>query len=494
MRIAKSSDAAALPPALKVRTASNANAAQEFRFAAPFRIGRVADCEVCIVDEHVSRAHVQVEFQEGQWWVRDLNSSNGIFVDGQRVTSVAIAKPTTVKLGIFGPQVSFEVEKLDTRQAPPAGATTVASYVDRYFTDKPVEGGFGEHTIMVRRAFAEVRTKQRGRYNLVIAALVLLALGGAGVAFYEHRKAAHQREMAESIFYAMKSLDLDIANLQKAVFASGTPENQRAAGAFVSRRQQMEADYDQFLNTLHTYDQAITPRRRLILRMARIFGECELTMPPDFANEIEAYIAKWKSTGRLSAGVRTANQNGYTRKIAEALLAQGLPPQFFYLALQESGFDPYISGPITYKGYAKGMWQFIPETALKYGLHLGPLVEFPRPDPGDDRHHWDLETVAATKYIKDLYSSDAQASGLLVAACYNWGEGRVLPLVRSMPLNPRERNFWRFIALYRDKIPPETYNYVFYIASAAVIGEDPRLFGFDFDNPLSAKPNSPNGL
>jgi len=25
---------------------------------------------------------------------------------------------------------------------------------------------------------------------------------------------------------------------------------------------------------------------------------------------------------------------------------------------------------------------------------------------------------------------------------------------------------------------------VFYIASAAVIGEDPRRFGFDFDNPL----------
>jgi hypothetical protein len=27
---------------------------------------------------------------------------------------------------------------------------------------------------------------------------------------------------------------------------------------------------------------------------------------------------------------------------------------------------------------------------------------------------------------------------------------------------------------------------VFYIASAAVIGEDPHLFGFDFDNPLAS--------
>ena len=33
-------------------------------------------------------------------------------------------------------------------------------------------------------------------------------------------------------------------------------------------------------------------------------------------------------------------------------------------------------------------------------------------------------------------------------------------------------------------MPQETKNYVFMIVSAAVIGQRPRLFGFDFDNPL----------
>ena len=70
-------------------------------------------------------------------------------------------------------------------------------------------------------------------------------------------------------------------------------------------------------------------------------------------------------------------------------------------------------------------------------------------------------------------------------ACYNWGEGQVLPLIRSLPANPRDRNFWKLLTKYRDKIPQETYDYVFSIASAAVIGENPRLFGFDFDNPLA---------
>ena len=61
----------------------------------------------------------------------------------------------------------------------------------------------------------------------------------------------------------------------------------------------------------------------------------------------------------------------------------------------------------------------------------------------------------------------------------------MLPLVRSMPANPRDRNFWRLLANHRERIPKETYDYVFYIISAAVIGENPRLFGFDFDNPLA---------
>jgi hypothetical protein len=39
---------------------------------------------------------------------------------------------------------------------------------------------------------------------------------------------------------------------------------------------------------------------------------------------------------------------------------------------------------------------------------------------------------------------------------------------------------------YRNDVPDQTYDYVFSIVSAAVIGENPRLFGFPFDNPLVA--------
>lgn len=214
-------------------------------------------------------------------------------------------------------------------------------------------------------------------------------------------------------------------------------------------------------------------------------GESELTMPAGFTDEVTKYIDKWPSTGRFRRAVATAQANGYTPSITGALLKRDLPPQFFYLAMQESEFDTYASGSPTRKGIAKGMWQFIPETAARYGLKVGPLANLQRPDPADDRDHFDTATDAAARSIKDLYSTDAQASGLLVMACYNWGDDQVLPLVRSLPANPRDRNFWRLLERYRDRIPQQTYDYVFYIVSAAVIGEDPRSFGFDFDNPLA---------
>jgi hypothetical protein len=494
------------PPLLRVSVGTTPADRQNFHFVKPFRIGRVEDCEVCIKNEYVSRAHAEVVFEDGQWWVRDLNSSNGIFVDGQRVRDAAVVQSMVVRLGIAGPEVSLEVQQKPPEPEkpepkPPApqppeqkissgNDPDVAHYMQRYFGNLAPGEPVGEHTAMVRMAFQQVQTKQKRKYGKIMAILGLAVFAAGGYALYLHLQVRKQTAMAQDLFYAIKAMDLDIANVENLVLNSNSKQGREEIRRYQSRRTEMQKSYDQFLSSLHVYDTKMTEQRRLILRIARIFGECELAMPPEFATEIESYIKKWQSSGRLARAIRTAQDNGYTAKISEELLAQDLPPEFFYLALQESDFDQYISGPMTRKGIAKGMWQFIPETAVKYGLRVGPLADFRRPDPGDDRHHFDRETKAAARYLKDLYSTDAQASGFLVMACYNWGEDRILPLVRSMPANPKERNFWQLLSAHRAKIPQETYDYVFYIASAAVIGENPRLFGFDFDNPLAkGKPN-----
>ena len=232
------------------------------------------------------------------------------------------------------------------------------------------------------------------------------------------------------------------------------------------------------------YKKGMSEEERIVLRVARIFGECEVNMPPGFSKEVLNYVAKWRSTKRLQRAVEIAKRNGFIPKIVETMSAHDLPPQFLYLALQESNFNLHACGPKTRFGIAKGMWQFIPSTAVNYGLQTGPLARVRQHDPQDERHHFEKSTLAAAKYLRDIYDTEAQASGLLVIASYNWGERRVNEMIRSMPKSPRERNFWNLLTKYRGKIPKETYNYVFYIISAAVIGENPRLFGFDFDSIL----------
>jgi hypothetical protein len=50
------------------------------------RVGRAADNEISIDNQRVSRYHAQLRWVESSWLVYDLDSTNGTFVDDQRVS------------------------------------------------------------------------------------------------------------------------------------------------------------------------------------------------------------------------------------------------------------------------------------------------------------------------------------------------------------------------------------------------------------------------
>ncbi len=487
----------AKPPAIRVQIEKGVADREEYLFNGPFRCGRDPSCEVRLSDTAVSRFHAEIWFADGQWWILDLQSANGSFLDGKQVDRTPILTLGRLQLGEGGPLLRLTVEGvaaaegLETTQSPapiadrkPARPTSIEHYQEHYFDDK-ADGEVGEHTMMIRQAFKIVQKRQRGRFGAVIALLSCLVLAVGIYAYYKHLQVSKQKLLAEEIFYAMKTMELEFAPLVEMARKSRDAQTLAQIRQYRVRRQAMESKYDKFIEELEIYKKKISPEERLILKVARIFGECEIKMPAGFVKEVLKYIEKWKASPRMKNAIQRADRRGYTRRIAETFRSHHLPPQFFYLALQESNFEVEACGPATRWGIAKGMWQFIPSTAENYGLRTGPLRHLRRPDPQDERHSFKKSTAAAAKYIKAIYNTDAQASGLLVMASYNWGERRVNRLIKTMPENPQERNFWQLLEKYKKRIPLETYDYVFHIFSAAVIGENPRRFGFDFDNPLA---------
>ena len=89
------------------------------RFSNAFLLGREVSCEVQVIDVQVSRRHAEVLPLRGGWVVRDLQSSNGLFVDGERVDSAPITTRVAVTFGETGPTVLIEPEVVSRRQEAP---------------------------------------------------------------------------------------------------------------------------------------------------------------------------------------------------------------------------------------------------------------------------------------------------------------------------------------------------------------------------------------
>ena len=530
-------------------------------------IGRDASCTVTVNSSLVSRLHARAERRDDGWILEDAGSTNGLYVDGERREQVAIDAPRTVALGPNGPRLTFRPARPSApstdppstdpsstdpsstdspapkavsgrdasapsppapppspapadgpspnRSSPdrssPAGARasspgperSVTAYFDHYFGSDEIAGG--EHTRLLRRAYRRARHTERRHFLIGVTGVLSVALLLAVVALWQYQERAHLEGMAERVFLDVKRQDLALAQLRLSI-----EEDEPIAEQLAERereRRMLNQRYTGYVRELGLH-RRLSAEEQLIHSVARIFGESEFSMPAGFVREVRRTLHEyWLGPGRsrFEQAIRRAQENGYVEPIVHRMMRRGLPPEFFYLALQESDFDVDAVGPPTRWGIAKGMWQFIPSTARRFGLAPGPRAADAVVDPLDERHDFERSTDAASRYLQTIYTTDAQASGLLVIASYNWGEHRInrklsrLPdpsaapagpaghsgdVFAGIPEDPSERTYWRFLTEYRDRMPEETRTYVLRVFAAAVIGQDPKRYGFPFDNPL----------
>ena len=85
MPLADKTELFAAPP-IKVNILRGTPLRSKDRFAYSFRLGRGEDCDIRFSDPRVSTDHAEVYWEDEKWWLKDLGSRNGTFLDGVRVS------------------------------------------------------------------------------------------------------------------------------------------------------------------------------------------------------------------------------------------------------------------------------------------------------------------------------------------------------------------------------------------------------------------------
>jgi membrane-bound lytic murein transglycosylase D len=183
--------------------------------------------------------------------------------------------------------------------------------------------------------------------------------------------------------------------------------------------------------------------------------------------EVEHCIVLFQTNTRDKFVTWLSRSGKYIPFMKNLLKEQGLPEDLVYMALIESGFDPYAYS----RSKAVGPWQFIYRTGKRYGLKVNWWV--------DERRDPEKSTIAAAKYLKDLY--EMFACWYLAAAGYNAGEYRIIKAMKRF----RTEDFWTLTK--HRYLKRETKNYVPLMIAAALVAKDPEKYGFtgiEYQEPL----------
>ena len=148
--------------------------------------------------------------------------------------------------------------------------------------------------------------------------------------------------------------------------------------------------------------------------------------------------------------------NKYFPTIERILKEEGVPDDFKYLAVIESGLEN-VNSPVG----AKGFWQIMKTTGREMGLEVNSNV--------DERYHIENATRVACTYLKK--AKKKLGSWTLAAASYNRGISGINRLLEKQQAE----------TYYDLLLNSETRRYVFRILAMKEILSKPAHYGFVFE-------------
>ena len=210
-------------------------------------------------------------------------------------------------------------------------------------------------------------------------------------------------------------------------------------------------------------------------RISMMMGDRPVKLNGEAVRVIKSYLDRYADRDRASADLGSASINDvyararpYVPLIARSFAARKVPIIIgIYLPVVESAYRNCYENTIG----AKGLFQFLPQTADRYGVARQDMCDVEKMTP------------AAAHYIADSMAElgeDSQ-SMTLVLLSYNRGAESVRNNLRQLrDAENYERNFWTLFA-HRDELDDafrnEGAHYVPSFFAAAIIGENPQNFG-----------------
>jgi membrane-bound lytic murein transglycosylase D len=180
-----------------------------------------------------------------------------------------------------------------------------------------------------------------------------------------------------------------------------------------------------------------------------------MQIPDD--KDIDYFIDYFTTTKKYFTENALKRANYFMPMVRKIFRQEGMPEELAYLAVVESGFNPFA----TSSANAAGIWQFIPSTGRRFGLRIDDYI--------DERRDPYKSTIAAAKYLKTLYNMFG--SWELAIAAYNCGEKCVAKRLESSSATS--------FSEIKDILPSQTKEYVPRFFAILLIANNPEKYGLD---------------
>ena len=422
----------------------------------------------------ISKQHLEIYKSGDSYRIRDLDSTNGTYLNGRRIQEEALEHGAVFMLGPDGPQFQFRyldrpVES-DPELAPATGPKTRISRPPAADQDRNElmeealrksrearkAGGEGHTGFFMREVVSTSVKRSRKPLFMIIGGMALLLLIVSAYAYWT----------IDGLKRKKFDLDQHIAGLETRLQDGGDPEEVELLIKELEKHQEAAKKVQRSLMyKLGVRSEELDFIETEIRALMSEFGAENYSIPPEFSEQVRRYVNRYQEQDRKNIE-RTLNRHWDTlQQVRQSLESDSLPPDLAYIVVVESAFVTNSSS----SAGAVGLWQLLPGTARAYGLTVTDEV--------DERLDVKKSTQAAGKYLRELIIQFGSGSSVMLAlAAYNLGPTRIRRTIRKVEDPIRQRNFWY---LYRSRaLPAETRGYIPKIFAAVIICRNPEQLGF----------------